>query len=228
MTRLTTLLLPLALVVLLAGCGGDDAPEGAGTIPGAAGVTIEDEVGGAPGPFQTTEFEPPLSINVPAGWRAREEFGMVQAFRGAGEAQAITFESLGEGDLNERVEQMRATAELEAEEPQEVTIGGHDGLMFNAQPAFAISVEGSEYYALGQGPLRVYVVDVDGTLVAIFAESSVLRTERREADEVTAAFFSEADQVVNSIEFGAAPDGGGTGDDTGDDAGTDEDTDTTP
>jgi hypothetical protein len=225
MARLSTIVLAFALAPLLVGCGGDDgAPEGAGTIPGAAEVTIEDEVAGSPGPFQTTEFEPPLAFNVPAGWRVREEFGMVQAFRGAGEAQALTFESLGEGDLNERVEQMRGTPELEAEAVEEMTIGGHDALAFRAEPAFAMPIEGSEYFAIAQGPLRVHVIDVDGTLVAVFAESSVLRTERREAEEVTAAFFSEAEQVVNSIEFGAAPEGGGTDDD----AGTDEDTDTTP
>jgi hypothetical protein len=208
MRRLTTFALPLALVLLLAACGGGelgDPPEGAGTIPGAAEVTIEDEGAAAPGPFQTTEFEPPIAFNVPAGWRVTEEFGMVQAFRGAGEAQALTFESAGEGDLDQRVEEMRGTPELEASEPQETTIGGYDARMFEAEPGFAMAIEGSEYFALGQGPVRAWVMDVDGTLVMVFAESSVLRTERREADEIVAAFFSEVEQILQTVEFGSAP-----------------------
>jgi hypothetical protein len=205
MTR-TTALLALLAALLLAGCGGgggDGAPDGAGTIPGSAGVTIEDEVAGSPGPFQSTEFDPPIAFNVPAGWRAREEFGQVQALRGAGEAQVVTFESTGEGGTPaQRVETMRATPDLEAGEAKEVEVAGYKGVMFEAQPEFALAIEGSEYYALGQGPVRVWVLDVNGQLVTIYAESSVLRTERREADQVVSEFFSEVDQLLSTLEFG--------------------------
>jgi hypothetical protein len=218
MTRLTTLLLPLALAVLLVGCGGEDLSS-LGTTPEAVG-TIPDELAGTPGPWESTEFDPPISLDVPSGWRLTEDFGMITAFRGAGEAQAVTFETLGEGDLEQRVEQMRATQDLQAGEAEEADIGGREGLTFEAEPLYATTVEGSEYYTLGQGPLRVYVIDVDGTLVAVFAESTILRTERREAEEITAAFFSEADQLINSAEFGAPGSGGAADDGTGDDTTT--------
>lgn len=207
MTRLTTIVLPLAAAaLLLAGCGGggDGGAGDAGTI---TGFEFEDEVGGDPGPFESSEFQPPVSFTVPEGWRPREDFGMIQVFRGAGEAQAITFESLGEGDLAQRVEQMRNSPELQPGEAEQTTIGGRDAVTFEAEPTFAIPVEGSQYFALGQGPLRVHVIDVDGMLVGIFTESSVLRTERREAEQVTAEFFSEAQRIVDTVEFGDAPSG---------------------
>lgn len=207
MTRLTILVLPLgAAALLLAGCGGGGGGD-AGDEGTITGLTIEDELGGDPGPFESGEFQPPVGFDVPEGWRPREDFGMIQVFRGAGEAQVVTFESLGEGDLAERVEQMRNSPELQAGEAQEVTVGGREAMTFEAEPAFAIPVEGSQYFALGQGPLRVHVVDVDGMLVGIFAESTVLRTERREAEQVTAEFFNEAQRIVDTVEFDDAPAG---------------------
>ena len=206
MSRLT-ILLPLALALLTAGCGGGGAGDGAedaGTIPGAAEVTIAEEGSSGPGPFQSAEFDPPIAFNVPAGWRVQEEFGIIQAFRGAGEAEALTFESLGQGELEQRVEQMRGTPDIEFDQPQNVEIAGHQGRMFQAEPNVATPIEGSEYFVIGRGPLRVWVLDVDGTLVAIFAELSVLRTEQREADEAEDAFFGEVDQMLSSLEFGAA------------------------
>jgi len=217
--RLSTLSLLVAAGLLAAGCGGggtDAGPENGGTIPGSAGVTIEDEVAGSPGPFASTEFEPPISFTVPAGWRVQEEFGLIQAFRGAGEAQVLTFETLAEGgDAQQRIEQMRGTPDIDSGEVEQTTIGGHDAWTFEATPQYATTIEGTEYYALGQGPVRFWLVDVEGTLVAIYAESSVPRTERREADEVIAGFFNEANQIVERIEFGAAAGGDDAGGDTG-------------
>jgi hypothetical protein len=209
MTTRLARVFPLVLgALLLAGCGGGDGDGSAGnggTIPGAAGVTIEDEVAGSPGPFQSTEFEPPIAFNVPAGWRAQEEFGLIQAFRGAGEGQVLTFETLAEGgDPTQLIEQMRGTPDIEAGEATEAQIGGREALTFEAEPQYATTIEGTEYYALGQGPVRLWLVDVDGTVVAVYAESSVLRTQRREADEVTAAFFNEVNQILGSVEFGSA------------------------
>ena len=213
MGRLLTVMVAVAASLLLAGCGGGD--DAVGTGPGADGGPA-----GVPTTFESTQFEPPVTFQLPGGWRAEDQPEMIQAFSGDNEAYAVTFEATPEGgDVTARVEQMRGTAQLDAQEPQEVTVAGHEALLFEATPQVPVQIEGSEYFALRGSALRVWVVDVEGTLVTIFAEAGELRTERRRDEEATAAFFNQVQTIIESLEFGGSAPGG-----TGTDGGTDGDT----
>lgn len=200
--RLATAL-SLALLLLAAGCGGGggDAIEDIATLPGGA----EGEPGETPGPFQSVEFDPPISFQVPAGWRVGEEFGVIQGIRGATERWALTIESAPDGgDAAANVEEIRGTPELEAQEPQPATVAGHEGFTFEAESTGDAPVLGSEYFVVRHSILRVWVIDVDGTLVRVFAEAGTLRKEDRDT-ETDAAFFNEVQQILDSMEFGSAP-----------------------
>jgi hypothetical protein len=193
----------VAGVLVLAGCGGGDAADE--PLPGTVPVEGSDQPGASPRPFQTVEFDPPISFQLPAGWRAEEEFGVIQAFRGEGERWVLTIESdPAGGDAEARVEQMRGSLGLLAEEPEPATVGGHDAQVFEAEADLDTPLDGTEYFVIRYSFLRAWVVDVDGTLVMIFAEAGSLRRDQRD-EEADSAFFNETQQILDSLEFAAAP-----------------------
>jgi hypothetical protein len=209
MSTLTKTLLLLVVLLLAAGCGG--AEEGAGpleqtdteipTVPGPIPPTEEGEPATTATPFASTEFEPPVSFQLPAGWRVEEVFGTIQAFRGTDDRYALTLESEEGGDVDATVEAIGQTEFIEIEEPEPATVGGHDGYMITGEANESTIVEGTDYYAIQHGVLRMWILDVEGTAVKIFAEAGSLRMDARD-EEGDAAFFSEVDQILASMEFG--------------------------
>ncbi len=205
MNRLVASLLVALGLLLTAGCGGDDGggEVGAGTLTGAVGGD-PNAPSGEPTSFESKEFQPAISFELPAGWRINEEFGIIQAFRGTDERWALTFESATDGGkVAAKVAMMRQTQFLDAAEPKAATVGGKKGQMFAADVLESTTVEGTEYFAIQHSLLRAWVVDVEGTLVHVFAEAGTVRVNLRD-EETDRAFFNDVDKILQSVEFSPA------------------------
>jgi hypothetical protein len=204
MIRLVALLAALGLL-LAAGCGGDGGGGGVGVgtftgaLPEDPNVPSEE-----PMQFESKEFQPAISFELPAGWRINEEFGIIQAFRGTDERWALTFESAADGgEVAAKVAMMRQTQFLDAAEPKAATVGGQKGQMFAADVLESTTIDGTEYFAIQHSLLRTWVIGVEGTLVLIFAEAGTLRVNLRD-EETDEAFFDDVGQLLESLEFSPA------------------------
>jgi hypothetical protein len=193
-----------ALALVAAGCGGGggaggETGEEAGPI-GTVEADPSEQAGTEPQEFESSEFEPPLAFTLPAGWRISEDFG-VQAYRGDTDRWALTFESEADaGTVADNVEAMRGSTDFIAKEPEPATIGGYEGLTFEAEVENNASIDGSMYFGVRHSQMRIWVVDVDGTLVRIFAEAGAQRKDLRDP-EGDAAFFRDVKQILESLEF---------------------------
>jgi hypothetical protein len=205
MIRLVALLAALGLL-LAAGCGGDDGGGGGVGVGTFTGALPEDPnvPSAEPMSFESKEFQPAISFELPAGWRINEEFGIIQAFRGSDERWALTFESAADGgEVAAKVAMMRQTQFLDAAEPKEVTIAGQKGQMFAADVLESTTIDGTEYFTIQHSLLRTWVIGVERTLVYVFAEAGTVRVNLRD-EEFDRAFFDEVDQILESLEFSPA------------------------
>lgn len=183
----------LALALGAAACGGGGGGE-ADTAPVPA---VPEEEPAPASTFTSTGFEPPFTIELPAGWRLTEgEPGLVQIVSGATEGHALSFSSrLAGASVSEAVDLIRTAPLLTATEPADVTVAGHPGRVFTGEVEDDTEIPGIQYFAVSAFEMRFWAIDVGGTTVVLIADALATEAE---------PFFAEVEQVLRTLDFGEA------------------------
>lgn len=166
------------------------APPTTTTVPATTTTTV-------PEPIEATEFRAPFTLERGEGWRVGYRFGdwLVEVTKPTGEL--LVFTTVGAADIDAWVELLTADAALVASEPEAAEVGSLQALTlevrladdWTARPAGCLdpcrlvfdhrpSPDEAYGWALFQDhPNRVWLVDVGGVPVAIFAEATEARFE---------------------------------------------------
>lgn len=158
------------------------------------------------GAYRTLAFQPAFEFTLPeAGW---EHLGQTSnylwiappGFNDPGAqtiAAALTVNVWEIGSFDESVDFLQTHEALDADEPTEVTVGGAPGVRFNAVSlSGGTLVEGDSVMQPGYSLITghqylMYVLDVDGTVVTISADSPDA--------ELYAEYMPSIEGIINSI-----------------------------
>lgn len=181
----------LACGVVLAACGtggvapstspsattsaSSNAPSTPASVAGSPGTTLDSKAA-LTQTYATTTFIPAFTVTIPAAWTPVErDESAFQAYMGT-EDYEITFDHTYQRKetLAEALGRLKGTAGITVERDYAVTVGGRDGLAFDASSATGVAFTDSGFHTNSAARLGIAVVSLeDGTTLTIFLTSSI-------------------------------------------------------
>lgn len=150
-----------------------------------------------PGRYATTVFRMGFSFVLPPRWGSVPAPEQASSFGIDRSPAWMVFLALGDDTVEEGAASLRSQEGVTAGEADSVEIGGLEGVTFDfnvSQPVSLFRVAGGSGEATPEETIRVWLVDVDGTVVTIFFGSTKLTFD---------SHVEDGDAVVDSIVWGA-------------------------
>ena len=187
------LLAAAALLVASTACSGSsatgasDAPTTAAAAPSPSPDVLDTNVP-LTQPYRTTEFEPALSVRLPADWfTAERDVSAFQMYAGD-EDYEITFghDSPRKETVAEAIAALKKTEGIEAGPVSPVSVGGRDGMAFVARRPGPLRLTfAGGFHVPGDSDLEVMAVSLkDGTTLTVFITRRVDDGVARSLDSI--------------------------------------------
>jgi hypothetical protein len=184
----------VALLATVAACGGESAAEP--LAEGALGA----------GRYETSSFEPKVSLELPAGWASlHEDEAFFDVHRPLAEPAsggpiwdvAVLVARLdGDDAPGDVIDGLECNASLEVTGETGATLDGAEGIRVDVEAesdSTILSFRGGSLAAFPGRKVRVYAVDVDGQTVVLAVDAAA---ESFEAD------VEAAQPILDSVDFG--------------------------